>query len=245
MKAGVVKVVAIDGPAGSGKSTVARGLAAALDLPTLDTGAMYRATALAALEAGIDLDDADAVAAVARTADIDVERGVTTLDGTDVSDEIRGPRVTGAVSQVSSHPPVRAVLVERQRAWVERHGGGVVEGRDIGTVVLPDAPLKVFITARDEVRAARRQRDEAAAQRAVEAAAVRDALNQRDRADGTLGRATRPEDAASDAVIVDTSDVTADEVITDLVARARAIFSGVGGSGVGGSGVGGSGVGGR
>ncbi len=152
-----MKVIAIDGPAGSGKSTVARGVATALGLPTLDTGAMYRATALAALDAGVDLDDADAVAAVARTADITVERGVTTLDGTDVSGEIRGPRVTGAVSQVSSHPSVRAVLVDRQRAWVRQHGGGVVEGRDIGTVVLPDAPLKVFITARDDVRAARRR----------------------------------------------------------------------------------------
>lgn len=221
-----VKVIAIDGPAGSGKSTVARGVAAALGLPTLDTGAMYRATALAALDAGVDLTDADAVAAVARAADITVELGVTTLDGTDVSDEIRGPRVTGAVSQVSSHPPVRAVLVERQRAWVAEHGGGVVEGRDIGTVVLPDAPLKVFITARDDVRAARRQRDEAVAQRAVETTAVRDALNQRDRADGTLGRATRPEDAAPDAVVVDTSDVTAEEVIADLVERAAQAFDG-------------------
>ena len=219
-----MRLVAIDGPAGSGKSTVARGVAAALGLPTLDTGAMYRATALAALDAGVDLDDADAVAAVARAADIAVERGVTTLDGRDVSNEIRGPRVTGAVSQVSGHPPVRAVLVDRQRAWVEQHDGGVVEGRDIGTVVLPDAPLKVFITARDDVRAARRQRDEVAAQRAVEAAAVRDALNQRDRADGTLGRATRPEDAAPDAVIIDTSDITADVVIADLVARAERAF---------------------
>jgi cytidylate kinase len=119
---------------------------------------------------------------------------------------------------------VRAVLVDRQRAWVEQHGGGVVEGRDIGTVVLPDAPLKVFITARDDVRAARRQRDEVAAQRAVEAAAVRDALNQRDRADGTLGRATRPEDAAPDAVVIDTSDITDDVVIADLVARAERAF---------------------
>jgi cytidylate kinase len=219
-----VKVIAIDGPAGSGKSTVARGVAAALGLPTLDTGAMYRAAALAALEAGIDLADADAVTAVARAADITVEHGVTTLDGADVSDEIRGPRVTGAVSQVSGHPAVRRVLVDRQRAWVERHGGGVVEGRDIGTVVLPDAPLKVFITARDDVRAARRQRDEADAQRAVEADSVRDALNQRDRADGTLGRATRPEDAAPDALVIDTSDVTADEVIADLVARAEKVF---------------------
>jgi cytidylate kinase len=219
-----VKVVAIDGPAGSGKSTVARGVAAALGLPTLDTGAMYRATTLAALEAGVDLTDAQAVAAAARSADISVERGVTTLDGVDVSHEIRGPRVTSAVSQVSGHPAVRAVLVERQRAWVERHGGGVVEGRDIGTVVLPDAPLKVFITARDDVRAARRQRDEADAQRAVETDAVRDALTQRDRADGTLGRATRREDAAPDAVVVDTSDVTAEEVIADLVARAEKVF---------------------
>jgi cytidylate kinase len=219
-----VRVVAIDGPAGSGKSTVARGVAAALGLPTLDTGAMYRATALAALEAGADLADADAVTAVARAADITVEDGVTTLDGADVSDEIRGPRVTGAVSQVSGHPAVRRVLVERQRAWVEHHGGGVVEGRDIGTVVLPDAPLKVFITARDDVRASRRQRDEADARRAVEAHAVRDALNQRDRADGTLGRATRPEDAAPDAVVIDTSDVTAEEVIADLVARAEQVF---------------------
>ena len=219
-----MKVIAIDGPAGSGKSTVSRGVATALGLPTLDTGAMYRATALAALDAGVDLADADAVAQVARAADITVEHGVTTLAGTDVSDEIRGPRVTAAVSQVSSHPPVRAILVERQRAWVEQHGGGVVEGRDIGTVVLPDAPLKVFITARDEVRAQRRQRDEAAAARAVDAEAVRDALNRRDRADGTLGRATRPQDAAPGAVVVDTSDVTADEVIADLVARAARVF---------------------
>ncbi len=220
-----MNVVALDGPAGSGKSTVARGVAAALGLPTLDTGAMYRATALAALEAGVDLDDADSVATVARRVTIEVERGVTRLDGRDVSAEIRGPRVTGAVSQVSGHPAVRSVLVERQRSWVQHHGGGVVEGRDIGSVVLPDAPLKVFITARDEVRAARRQRDEAAAQRTVEVDAVRDALDRRDRADGTLGRATRPEDAAPDAIVVDTSDVTAEEVITDLVARAREAFA--------------------
>jgi cytidylate kinase len=218
-------VIAIDGPAGSGKSTVARGVAAALGLPTLDTGAMYRAVALAALDAGADLADGDALAALARSADLELEQGVTRLDGRDVSDEIRGPRVTGAVSQVSAHPPVRAVLVERQRAWVERHGGGVVEGRDIGTVVLPDAPLKVFITARDDVRAARRQRDESAAQRVVAVDDVRDALDRRDRADGTLGRATRPEDAAPDAIVVDTSDVGADEVVADVVARAEKVFA--------------------
>jgi cytidylate kinase len=217
-------VIAIDGPAGSGKSTVARGVAAALGLPTLDTGAMYRAVALAALEAGVDLDDGDAVAAIARAARLDLDDGRIELDGRDVSKEIRGPRVTGVVSQVSSHPGVRAVLVERQRSWVAEHGGGVVEGRDIGTVVLTDAPVKVFITARDDIRAARRQGDEAAAARRVTVGDVQRALEDRDRADSTLGRATRPEDAAADAMVIDTSDVAADDVIARVVARAEQAF---------------------
>jgi cytidylate kinase len=214
-------VVAIDGPAGSGKSTVARGVAAALGVPTLDTGAMYRAVTLAALESGVDLADGDAVAAVARDADIVQEQGGVLLGGRDVSSAIRGPEVTGAVSQVSAHPPVRAVLVTRQRAWVEVHGGGVLEGRDIGTVVLPDAPVKVFLTARDDVRAARRHKDEAAAARTAEVDSVRDALISRDAADATLGRATRPEDAAADAIVLDTSDITAQAAIDAIVARAR------------------------
>jgi cytidylate kinase len=215
------RVVAIDGPAGSGKSTVARGVAVALGVPMLDTGAMYRAITLAALESGVDLADGDAVAGVARDADIVQERGGVLLGGRDVSAEIRGPEVTGAVSQVAAHPPVRAVLVERQRAWVTDHDGGVLEGRDIGTVVLPDAPVKVFLTARDDVRAARRQQDEAAAARAVAVDSVRAALNSRDAADATLGRATRPEDAAADALVLDTSDMTAQEVIDVIVAEAR------------------------
>ena len=215
------RIIAIDGPAGSGKSTVARGVAAALGVPTLDTGAMYRAVTLAALESGVDLADGDAVAAVARAADIVQEQGGVLLDGRDVSTDIRGPDVTGAVSQVSAHQPVRVVLVERQRSWVADHGGGVLEGRDIGTVVLPDAPLKVFLTARDDVRAARRQKDEVAAARAVAVENVRDALNDRDAADATLGRATRPEDAAADALVLDTSDMTAQEVIDVIVAQAR------------------------
>jgi len=122
---------------------------------------------------------------------------------------------------VSAYRPVRVVLVERQRSWVAEHGGGVLEGRDIGTVVLPDAPLKVFLTARDDVRAARRQKDEVAAARAVAVENVRDALNDRDAADATLGRATRPEDAAADALVLDTSDMTAQEVIDVIVAQAR------------------------
>jgi cytidylate kinase len=218
-------VIAIDGPAGSGKSTVARGVAAALGLPTLDTGAMYRAVALAALEAGVDLGDGDAVAAVASAARIDLDDGRIELDGRDVAKEIRGPRVTGVVSQVSSHPAVRAVLVDRQRAWVAEHGGGVVEGRDIGTVVLTDAPVKVFITARDDIRAARRQGDEVAAARRVSVDDVQQALDSRDRADSTLGRATRPEDAAADAIVIDTSDVAAADVIAEVVARAEQVFA--------------------
>ncbi len=215
------RIIAIDGPAGSGKSTVSRGVAAALGLPTLDTGAMYRAVTLAAMESGVDLDDGDAVADIARAATIALEGGGVTLGGRDVSATIRGPEVTAKVSRVSSHAPVRAVLVDRQRAWVAAHGGGVVEGRDIGTVVLPDAPLKVFITARDDVRAARRQRDEVAAERTVAVDHVRDSLTTRDRADGTLGRATRPEDAAPDAFVIDTSDVSAEDVIADIVRRAQ------------------------
>ena len=218
------RVIAIDGPAGSGKSTVARGVAAALGLPTLDTGALYRAVALAALDAGVDLGDGAVVAATATAARIDLDDGRVELDGRDVSKEIRGPRVTGVVSQVSSHPAVRAVLVERQRAWVAEHGGGVVEGRDIGTVVLTDAPVKVFITARDEIRAARRQGDEAAAARRVTLDDVQQELEGRDRADSTLGRATRPEDAAADAIVIDTSDVAADAVIAQVVARAEQAF---------------------
>jgi cytidylate kinase len=218
-------VIAIDGPAGSGKSTVARGVAAALGLPTLDTGAMYRAVALAALEAGVDLGDGDAVAAVASAARIDLDDGRIELDGRDEAKEIRGPRVTGVVSEVSSHPAVRAVLVDRQRAWVAEHGGGVVEGRDIGTVVLTDAPVKVFITARDDIRAARRQGDEVAAARRVSVDDVQQALDSRDRADSTLGRATRPEDAAADAIVIDTSDVAVADVIAQVVARAEQVFA--------------------
>jgi cytidylate kinase len=150
-----------------------------------------------------------------------LELGGVLLGGRDVSTDIRGPEVTGSVSQVSAHPPVRTVLVERQRAWVADHDGGVLEGRDIGTVVLPDARVKVFLTARDDVRAARRQQDEVAAARTVAVEKVRDALNDRDAADATLGRATRPEDAAADALVLDTSDMTAEEVIDVIVTEAR------------------------
>ena len=147
-----MRVVAIDGPAGSGKSTVARAVAARLGLEVLDTGAMYRAVTLAVLDAAADPADEAACARAAVAARIDLGARVL-LDGRDVTSEIRGPAVTGAVSAVSAHPAVRAELVARQRAWATAHGGAVVEGRDIGTVVFPDASVKVFLTASDDERA--------------------------------------------------------------------------------------------
>jgi CMP/dCMP kinase len=217
------RIIAIDGPAGSGKSTAARGVADALGLHTLDTGAMYRAITLAAMEAGVDTGDADAVAEVAGRAEIQLGDGSVCLDGHDVAAEIRGPEVTAAVSAVSSYPAVRKILVDRQRAWVRERGGGVVEGRDIGTVVFPDAPVKVFLTAQDDVRAVRRRRDEEASAREVAVDAVREALTQRDRADSSLGRALRPEDAAADAMLIDTTDSSVEEVVAAIVERAEAV----------------------
>ena len=212
-------VVAIDGPSGSGKSTVARAVAAELGLEVLDTGAMYRAVTLAALDAGASLSDEGACAAVARASVITVEHGVTMLDGRDVSAEIRGPVVTGAVSTVSAHPAVREILVAHQRGWVERHGGGVVEGRDIGTVVFPDATVKVFLDATDDERARRRQRDEVAASRAVAVDDVKAALDRRDAIDS--GRAVSPLRAADDAILIDTTHLDVATVVADVVARAR------------------------
>ena len=214
-------VVAIDGPSGSGKSTVARGVAAALGLEVLDTGAMYRAVTLAAIDAGVALDDEAGCAALARRLDISVEHGVTQIDGRDVSAEIRGPAVTGSVSTVAAHPAVRAHLVEQQRAWVERHGGGVVEGRDIGSVVFPEAPVKVYLTATDEERARRRQRDEAAAARNVAVDDVKAALDRRDAIDA--GRTVSPLRVAPDAIVIDSTTVDAKAVVADIVARARAV----------------------
>jgi cytidylate kinase len=221
-----VRVVAIDGPAGSGKSTAARGAADALGLHTLDTGAMYRAVTLAALERGVDVEDADAIAEIARDVTLDLGDGVVRLEGRDVSGEIRGPEVTAAVSAVSSHPAVREALVERQRAWVRERGGGVVEGRDIGTVVFPDAPVKIFLTADEAVRARRRRHDEARADRDVAVDDVRSAITERDRADASLGRALRPEDAAPDALVIDTTATSVDEVVAVIVERAAAASDG-------------------
>jgi len=213
----VIRVVAIDGPAGSGKSTVARGVADALGLEVLDTGAMYRAVTLLAMERGLDLEDGDAIAAAAEQAlmEIGSPAGSVRLDGREVSREIRGPGVSGGVSAVSAHPAVRALLRARQREWAKERGGGVVEGRDIGTVVFTDAPLKVFLTATDEERARRRHRDEEAAERPAELDAVRDAVGRRD----TLDHKTTPLEPAADAVVIDTTGREVGDVVDEIVAR--------------------------
>lgn len=213
-------VIAIDGPGGVGKSTVSSRVAAALGLPHLDTGSTYRAAGLIALRCGAAVTDADAVVEAIRDADITIDHGAVAINGVDVTEELRRDEVTAAASAVAIHPDVRAGIVDLQRAWVAGHGGSaVVEGRDIGTVVFPDAPVKVYLTARPEVRAARRSSDAEAASKSQEQIAAE--LAARDHADST--RATSPLRPADDAVIVDTSALDIDEVVStilDVVARA-------------------------
>jgi CMP/dCMP kinase len=219
----MIRVVAIDGPAGSGKSTVARGVASVLGLDVLDTGAMYRAVTLLAIERGLDLGDGDAIARSAEQAVLELgdPLGTVRLDGRDVSREIRGPAVSAGVSEVSSHPAVRALLRARQREWAERRGGGVVEGRDIGTVVFTDAPLKIFLTASEEERARRRHRDEHAADRPADLDAVRDAVDRRD----ALDHRTTPLTPAPDAVVIDTTGRTAGDIVDEIVRRYESAVS--------------------
>jgi cytidylate kinase len=215
----VKPVIAIDGPSGAGKSTVAQAVAAALDLPVLDTGAMYRAVTLAVLTAGVDPTDGAACAALARQVDVDQAGPTTRLDGRDVSPEIRTPAVTDTVSAVSAHPAVRRVLVAQQQAWLAARDQGVVEGRDIGTVVFPDAAVKVFLTASESERA-RRRRDESGPHPRLSIDEVRADLDRRDRFDTT--RAVSPLQPAPDALRIDTTERTVDEVVRDVVACFRA-----------------------
>lgn len=205
-------VVAIDGPAGSGKSTVARKLAEALELEYLDTGAMYRSVTFAALANGIDLEDENRVAALAREVRIDLRAGgVVIVDGVDATIQIRGPEVSRSVSAVAANQGVRAELVSRQREWARRRGGGVLEGRDIGTVVFPGARLKVYLTAEPEVRAARRAREVTD----LDYDSVAADLARRDQYDSS--RRHDPLREADDALILDTSELTIDEVVALLV----------------------------
>jgi cytidylate kinase len=213
-------VIAIDGPGGVGKSTVTRLVAAALGVSFLDTGATYRAATVAALDAGADLTNEDEVLGAVTAGEIAYDCGVITLNGRSVNEEARSEPVTKAVSAVSAFPRVREHVVQIQRDWVAARGGdAVVEGRDIGTVVFPDAPVKAFLTASAEVRAARRAGDaEAANQDVVEIVAD---LNRRDHLDST--RETSPLRPAADAVEIDTSYLSAEEVAAAILEMVEAL----------------------
>jgi cytidylate kinase len=206
-------VIAIDGPAGAGKSTVARAVAAALGFTYLDSGAMYRSVALAGLERGADLDSPERMGEIAAAVEIGLADGRVTLDGRDVSEAIRAPEVSEAASRISVHPQVRTAMVARQRALIES-GSYVAEGRDIGTVVSPDSPLKVFLTASDEARARRRAADTGEAVDDVLAAQRERDERDRAREHGAL----RP---APDAVELDTSGLTAEQAGGRIVEMAR------------------------
>jgi cytidylate kinase len=206
-------VIAIDGPAGAGKSTVARGVAAALGFTYLDSGAMYRSVALAALDGPGDLGDGEAMGELARSLAIGLEGDRVTLNGEDVSARIRSPEVTAAASRVSVHPQVRSAMVEQQRSLIDA-GDYVAEGRDIGTVVSPGAPLKVFLTASEEERAARR-----ASESGEDPAAV--LASQRDRDGRDREREHGALRAAEDAVELDTTGVGIEDVVARVVALAR------------------------
>jgi len=206
-------VIAIDGPAGAGKSSVARALAERLGFTYLDSGAMYRCVALAALERGADLDDGAALGMLAASLAIELDGESVRLHGRDVGEAIREPRVTEASSRVSVHPAVREAMVAEQRRMIAA-GGFVAEGRDIGTVVSPDAPLKVFLTASPEERARRR-----AAQTGEDADVVLAAQRERDARDE--GREHSALRAAGDAVEIDTTGLALDEVVSRVESLAR------------------------
>jgi len=206
-------VIAIDGPAGAGKSSVARAVAGEIGFTYLDSGAMYRCVALAALESGVSLDDGEALGEMAEGLEINFEGPRVLLGERDVSDMIRTYDVSAASSVVSVHPRVRAAMVARQRALITA-GNYVAEGRDIGTVVSPDSPLKIFLTASDEERANRR-----AAQTGEYFEEVLEAQRRRDARD--IEREHGALRAAEDAVELDTTGFSFDEVVARVVALAR------------------------
>ena len=215
-------VIAIDGPAGAGKSTVARALARRLGFFLLDTGAIYRTLALAASRAGVDFSDGAALGRLAETLPIRFdEAGRVFFGDEDVSTAIRTPEMSLGASTVSAHPPVRQALLGLQRRLAAR-GRCVVEGRDIGTVVLPWAPLKIFLTASAEVRARRRHDELAARGQTVDFASTLAEMRERDERDST--RATAPLKQADDAVLLDTSALGEAEVVDRMEALARARF---------------------
>lgn len=205
-----MRVIAIDGPAGAGKSTVARTLADRLGLEYLDTGAMYRAVTFAALQRHIALDDTDAVAMLARSLEMDVgEQGVF-VEGVEATDAIRTSEVTAAVSKVAANSGVRAELRARQQQWAAERGGGVIEGRDIGSVVFPDAELKLYLTASPRIRAERR-----VAEAGGDVDAIELAIAARDHYDST--RVDSPLTEAAGSKLVDTTGLTVDGVLDHIL----------------------------
>ena len=206
-----MSVIAIDGPAGSGKTTVARSLADRLGLEYLDTGAMYRAVAFAVLRRGVDPDESEHVARVAASMELTLDGGYCLVDGVDATVDIRGSEVTRVVSIVSAIPGVRTEMVDRQRAWVAARGGGVIEGRDIGSVVFPDADAKVYLTASANVRARRRSDQDDAGD--VEAVAAD--IRRRDEADSD--RRASPLVRANGAVEIDTTTLGVDETVDRIL----------------------------
>lgn len=209
------KIIAIDGPAGAGKSTVGRAVAARLGVGYLDTGAMYRAVTFAVLRRAIDPQDVDAVGDVSATMGLDIRdvdgATVVIVDGDDATADIRNREVTAAVSAVAANGAVRSEMVEHQRRWVAERGGGVVEGRDIGSVVFPGADLKLFVTASARVRARRRVEEIGGDVDEVEASII-----ERDRKDSS--RADSPLVEASGATVVDTTGMSIDAVVDHVLA---------------------------
>jgi cytidylate kinase len=206
------QIIAIDGPAGSGKSTVARAVSARVGIPYLDTGAMYRSVAFAALRSGVDPEDGEQVANLAREMVLVMKvDGTVLVDGVDATIEIRGPEVTRAVSLVAANAAVRSEMRSRQREWANEHGGGVMEGRDIGTVVFPDARLKVYLDASPEIRAERRSKEVAdlSYESVASDIARRDALDQ--------NRAHDPLTVSADARVIDTSHLGVEEIVDQIL----------------------------
>ena len=210
--------IALDGPAGSGKSTVARAVAERLSLPHIDTGAMYRAVTLKALERGVGALDADGLQSLLYGTDIDLRDGKVFLDGRDVSAEVRGGPVTASVSQVATNGPVREWMVDRQRRLVGERGG-VVEGRDIATVVLPQADFKFFLTAAPQERARRRAAELALEGVLVSLEDVLIGIEARDRLDA--GREVSPLRVAEGATVIDSTGRSVDDVVDEIVAVTR------------------------